>query len=170
MAKVLFIVANNWFQDNEFWIPYKTLTAQWHECEIASWKWWYCRWVFWKEIENTKRLDEVNAIDYDLLVFVGWWWAENQYFNDEVYLSLAKQWKAIAAICIAPTILSYSGIFNWKEVTWWDDWEKTQISQIEKNWGIFKYEEVTQDWKIITANWPEAATKFAWKLVDFLNH
>ena len=87
-----------------------------------------------------------------------------------MYLSLAKQWKAIAAICIAPTILSYAGIFQWKEVTWWDDWEKTQISQIEKNWGIFKYEEVTQDWKIITANWPEAATKFARKLVDFLNH
>ena len=47
---------------------------------------------------------------------------------------------------------------------------ETQISQIEKNWGIFKYEECVQDWKIITANWPEAATKFAWKIVDFLKN
>lgn len=170
MAKVLFIVANNWFQDTEFWTTYKTLTAQGHDCEIASWKWGYCMWVFWKEIENTKKLSEVRASDYDLLVFVWWGWAENQYFNDETYLWLATEAKAIAAICIAPTILSYAWIFQGKEVTWWDDWQKTQISQIEKNWGIYKYEEVTQDWKIITANWPEAATKFAWRIVDFLKN
>ena len=166
MAKVLFIVANNWFQDTEFWVTYKTLTAQGHECKIASWKWWYWMGVFWKEIEESLKLDEVSASDYDLLVFVWWGWAENQYFNNETYLWLATEAKAVAAICIAPTILSYSWIFQWKEVTWWDDWQKTQISQIEKNWGIFKYEECVQDWKIITANWPEVA----WKIVDFLKN
>ena len=114
MAKVLFIVANNWFQDTEFWVTYKTLTAQGHECKIASWKWWYCMGVFWKEIEESLKLDEVSASDYDLLVFVWWGWAENQYFNNETYLWLATEAKAVAAICIAPTILSYSWIFQWK--------------------------------------------------------
>ena len=74
----------------------------------------------------------------------------------------------MAAICIAPYILSETGIFEWKEVTWWDDWVRTQITHIEKSWAIFKDEDVVQDWKIITANWPESATKFARKIVDFL--
>lgn len=170
MAKVLFIVANNWYQDTEFWTTYKTLTAQWHNCEIASWKWWWCGWVFWTEIEDSKKIEDVNALDYDLLVFIWWGWAERQYHDNEKYLELAKSWKAVAAICIAPTILSYSWLFNWKEVTGRDNWEKTQIKQIEMNWWIFKYEEVVQDWKIITANWLEAATKFARKIVDFLKN
>ena len=121
-------------------------------------------------IENSKKIEDVNALDYDLLVFIWWGWAERQYHDNEKYLELAKSWNAVAAICIAPTILSYSWLFNWKEVTGRDNWEKTQIKQIEMNWWIFKYEEVVQDWKIITANWPEAATKFARKIVDFLKN
>ena len=168
MAKVLFIIANNWFQDNEFWIPYKTLTAQGHKCEIASGKWWYRIWVYWKEINETKAINEIVPQNYDLIIFIWWWWAEKQYKDNELYYSIAKKWKAIAAICIAPTILSYTWIFDWKEVTWRDDWTKTQINQIEKNGWIYKYEDVVQDWKIITANWPDAATKFAWKIIDYL--
>jgi putative intracellular protease/amidase len=168
MAKVVFIIANNGFQDKEFWIPYKILSAQWHQCDVASWKWGYCIGVFWLEQQNSLKLDELKVETYDLLIFVWGWWAERQYYHDETYLNLAKQAKAVAAICIAPCILSESWIFEWKEVTWWDDWEKTQITQIEKSWAIFKYEDVVQDWKFITANGPESATKFARKIVDFL--
>lgn len=168
MAKLLFIVANNGFQDKEFWIPYKILSAQGHECTIASWKGWTAIGVFWEQIENTEKLENINALGYDLLIFVGGWWAFDQYYKNETYLNLAKTAKAVAAICIAPAILSDSWIYNGKEVTGRDDWEKTQINYIEKSWAIFKDEEVVQDWKFITANWPEAATKFARKLVDFL--
>ena len=57
MAKVVFIIANNWFQDKEFWIPYKILTAQGHQCDVASWKWWYCIWVFWLEQQNSLKIE-----------------------------------------------------------------------------------------------------------------
>lgn len=168
MAKVVFIIANNWFQDKEFWIPYKILTAQGHQCDVASWKWWYCIWVFWLEQQNSLKIEEINPQNYDLIIFVWGGGAERQYYKNEAYLNLAKQAKAVAAICIAPYILSETGIFEWKEVTWWDDWVRTQITHIEKSWAIFKDEDVVQDWKIITANWPESATKFARKIVDFL--
>lgn len=170
MAKILFIIANTWYQDTEFWVTHKILTAQWHECTISSWKWWRCLWVFWDTVESTYKIADINAKDYDLIIFIWWGWAFEQYFWDNTYLKLAKQWKSIAAICIAPTIISYSWILNRKEVTGRDDWQWTQIKQIEKNWWIFKNEEVVQDWKIITANWPAAATKFARKIVDYLKN
>ena len=37
------------------------------------------------------------------------------------YLDLARQAKAIAAICIAPTLLSDSDLLQGKHVTGWDD-------------------------------------------------
>lgn len=168
MAKVLFIIANNWFQDNEFGVPYKVLTAQGHVCDIVSWKWWMCYWVFWKVVEQSLKLAEVQWNVYDLLVFVWWGGAYNQYYKDETYLNLWKNGKAVAAICIAPSILSDSWIYQGKEVTWRDDWIGTQIQYMENNGAIFKDEEVVQDGNYITANGPDAAAKFAWTLVDFL--
>lgn len=169
MKNILFIVANNWYQDYEFWVSYLILSDKWHHCEIASWNWWVCKWVFWRQIDDSMKLDDVNVDNYDLLIFVWGGGAYEQYYKNEKYLELAKQAKNVAAICIAPSILSDSWIYQWKRVTWWDDWKGTQISYLENNGAIFVSQEVVRDWNYITGNWPEAATKFAWEIVDFLN-
>ena len=59
MAKALFIVANLWFQDEEFTIPFDILQSQGYICEVASWNGWMCRGVFFKTIEKSLKLDEV---------------------------------------------------------------------------------------------------------------
>lgn len=168
MAKVLFIVANIGFQDEEFWIPYNILSEQGHHCDVASWEGWKCRGAFWKTIEKSLTFEEVQVWDYDILIFVGWGWAYEEYFQNESYLSLSRQAKAVAAICIAPTLLSDSGILNGKQVTGRDDWFWTQIQYLQNHGAIFRDQEVVQDWNLITANGPDAATKFAWTIVDYL--
>lgn len=168
MAKILFIVANIGFQDEEFWIPYTILSQQGYSCEIASWKGGKCRWVFGKTIEKSLTFEEVQVSDYDILIFVGWGGAYEEYFQNERYLNLAHQAKAVAAICIAPTLLSDADIYQGKQVTGRDDGMGTQIRYLEANAAEFVDQEVVIDWNLITANGPDAATKFARTIVDYL--
>ena len=74
-----------------------------------------------KSIDETKAFSELNAEEYDMLVFVGGGGAYDQYYKNFDYLELAKKAKSIAAICIAPTLLSDSGLFVGKQVTGRDD-------------------------------------------------
>lgn len=168
MAKILFIVANIGFQDEEFWSPYEILSDQGHYCDVASWEGGYCRGVFWKRIEKSLSFDEVQASEYDIVVFVGGGGAYEEYYQNPTYFQLARDAKAIAAICIAPTLLSDTGLFEWKEVTGRDDGFWTQIKYLQNNGALFKDEEVVQDWNLITANGPDAAPKFAWTIADYL--
>lgn len=168
MAKLLFIIANAGFQDEEFWIPYTVLSEQGHHCEIVSWKGGKCRGAFWTTIEKSLTFEEVQASKYAMLIFVGWGGAYEEYFQNEQYLNLAREAKAIAAICIAPSLLSDSGLLKGKQATGWDDGFWTQIKYLQQNGAIFKDEEVVQDWNLITANGPAAATKFARTIADYL--
>ena len=168
MAKLLFIIANAGFQDEEFWIPYTVLSEQGHHCEIASWKGGKCRGTFWTTIEKSLAFEEVQSSKYAMLIFVGWGGAYEEYFQNEQYLNLAREAKAIAAICIAPSLLSDSGLLQGKQATGWDDGFWTQINYLQQNGAIFKDEEVVQDWNLITANGPVAATKFARTIADYL--
>ena len=168
MANLLFIIANAGFQDEEFWIPYTVLSEQGHHCEIASWKGGKCRGSFGKTIEKSLTFEEVQASKYAMLIFVGWGGTYKEYFQNEQYLNLAREAKAIAAICIAPSLLSDSGLLKGKQATGWDDGFWTQIKYLQQNGAIFKDEEVVQDWNLITANGPAAATKFARTIADYL--
>ncbi len=168
MAKLLFIIANAGFQDEEFWIPYTVLSEQGHHCEIASWKGGKCRGAFWTTIKKSLTFEEVQASKYAMLIFVGWGGAYEEYFQNEQYLHLAREAKAIAAICIAPSLLSDSGLLKGKQATGWDDGFWTQIKYLEQSGAIFKDEEVVQDWNLITANGPAAATKFARTIAEYL--
>lgn len=166
--KVLFIVANIGFQDYEFTIPYQAVKNAGYEVEIASWWGGKCRWAFMKTIEDSKKIAEVQGQKYDLLVFVGGGGAYEQYYLDSDYLALAKTWKAIAAICIAPTLLSDAGIYQGKQATGRDDGLGTQIFYLQKNWATFVDQPVVRDWNLITANGPEAAEEFASVILEYL--
>ena len=74
-----------------------------------------------KSIDQTKAFSEVNAEEYDMLVFVGGGGAYDQYYLNQEYLNLSKSAKAVAAICIAPSLLSDAGIYEGKQVTGRDD-------------------------------------------------
>ncbi|MDR2190356.1 MAG: DJ-1/PfpI family protein [Candidatus Peribacteria bacterium] len=75
----------------------------------------------------------MKADQYDALVFVGGGGAYEEYQHNEHYQTLAKQAKLLAAICIAPSLLAPSGIFQGKELTGRDDGKGTQITLLKKS-------------------------------------
>ena len=74
----------------------------------------------------------------------------------------------MAAICIAPSLLSDAGIYQKRQVTGRDDGFGTQIAYLQKNWATFVDQPVVRDANLITANGPEAAEEFAQEILKFL--
>lgn len=168
--KILFVISQTGFQPHELSAPKKILEDAWFEIEIASLERWICYWWDWiSKVESQKSISEVVWNDYLWVVFIWWPWAYDDFIWNEDYYRLAKEAKKLWAICIAPTIISYSRVLTWKKVTWWN-WDWLRQDEIEKNWAIFTWENVTREWNIITANWPIAAEEFWEELVDMFKN
>ena len=149
-------------------IPYQAVTEAGYGAEIASGWGGKCRGVFMKSIWDSKKIIEVDPTGYDLLIFVGGGGAYDQYYLNQEYLNLSKSAKAVAAICIAPSLLSDAGIYDGKQVTGRDDGFWAQIAYLQKNWATFVDQPVIRDGNLITANGPEAAEAFAQEILKLL--
>lgn len=170
IKKVLFVISKTGYQQMEFNTPKDILENAWYEIDVASLEKWKCiSWDRSESFEAKYSINDINPDIYELIVFVWWWWTYNDYFWNEKYYELALRAKKVWAICIAPTIISYSWVLSWKKATWWDDWEETQINEMKNNWVIFTWNSVEIDWNIITADWPRSAYDFWMKLLNILN-
>ena len=167
MASVLMVIANNGFQDYEFWTPFDIFYNAGLKITIAAWRKGECIGVFWSKTIADIELEKVDWWDYDIVMFIGGWWAFAQYFHNEDYLRIAKEAKKIWAICIAPMILSESGIFNGKNVTGWDQ-NGVQKKFIKENGGFWVDKDVVIAGNIITANGPDSAKEFGQKCLELL--
>ena len=167
MTNILMVIANNGFQDYEFWIPFDIFNNAWLKVTIAAERKWECVGIFWSKTNADKELVQVKWWDYDMVVFIGWGGAFTQYFHDENYLRIAKESKKIWAICIAPMILSESGIFNGQNVTGWNQ-NDVQKNFIQDNGGFWVDKDVVISGNIVTANGPDSALKFAEKCLEIL--
>ncbi len=168
--KALIIIASNWFQDWEFYYPKTVLEYSWFEITIVSSRKWECISKLGEVTAYADEiLDEVKGDDYDIVVFVGWPWVVNEFDNDMNYIRIFEEAiknKIVGAICITPTVLSKSKLFQWRKVTWFDWWTWEQIQIIKNNWWIFTWEDVQVDWNFITANWPDVSKKFINKILE----
>lgn len=168
MKNILFVIANKNFQDFEYRIPREVLEDEWHQITVCAENTWLCTGVFGHETTATVVLKDAKWSDYDAIVFIGGGGALKQYQHHAEYLRLAKEAKLLCAICIAPSLISDSGLFQWKKVTGRDDEEWTWQQYIENNGWIFIKQNVVIDGNIITANGPQSATAFGNELVTAL--
>jgi len=167
MAKVLMVIANNGFQDYEFWIPFDMLNNAWVDVVVWAGRKWECVGVFGSKTIADIELEQISGANYDMVLFIWWWWAYSQYFHNKDYLRIARESKKIWAICVAPMILSESGIFNGKNVTGWDQ-NGVQKRFIQENWWFWVDRDVVISGNIVTANGPGAAEEFARKCLEQL--
>ncbi len=167
MKTVLMIIANNGFQDHEFSATYEALLDANAQITIAAWRKGQCIWVFGQKMEAAYDLSEVHWDKFEMVVYIWWWGCLTQYLHNWDYLRIAQEAKKLWAICIAPMVVSESGVFNWKIVTSRDD-EWLQKKFIENYGGVRKDEMVIRYWNIVTANGPEAAEMFGKECVKLL--
>tara|TARA_Y100000310_G_C20662322_1_gene805448 strand:+ start:1698 stop:2213 length:516 start_codon:yes stop_codon:yes gene_type:complete len=168
--KILFIVAQEGFQDHEYGKPREILEQAGYEVVIGSKEKGKCVGAFGLEVEAVVSISEVDVSDYGGVVFVG---GPGAYvYQQDVQAHLTAQeavnrGKVLGAICIAPTILAYAGVLEGKKATVWNEDGKQQ-EVLEKSGATFVDELVVVDGKIVTANGPPAAEEFGKKLLEVL--
>ena len=157
--KVLMVVAPEKFRDEELKEPMAIFTRSGAEVTIASKGVKRVTGMFGAEAKVDKDLAEVNAEDYDAVIFVGGSGAD-VYFNDSRAHALAtnafKGGKIVGAICIAPSTLANAGLLKGKKATSFSSEKRNLVKKGAKYTGAA----VERDGRIITGRGPEAAEEF----------
>ncbi|MFA5926775.1 MAG: DJ-1/PfpI family protein [Patescibacteria group bacterium] len=165
--KVVMVVPNYEFRDEEFSVPYEMLSDNGIGIKIAAAEPGECTGIGGTTIGVDLTFDEVNPDEFDGIVYVGGNGVE-RYFADDLALGLAQEFastgKYVCAICWAPVVLAKAGILSGHNVAAWSGAREA----IDEVGAKFSGNDVVTDGNIITASSSEVATDFARAIVDSL--
>jgi len=170
--KILMIIAKENFRDEEFQMPYDLFRQNGFEVHIASTSTGDCIGMFNTIVKSNYTIHDVDITPYNAIVLVGGGGAKTLVSNPELetLLNLAQSKdKIIAAICYAPVILAKAGLLKEKNATVWNE-NTLQRPILESCGANFIEKDVVTDEKIITANGPKAAHKFADEIIKVIQH
>lgn len=177
IKKALFVIAFEGFQDIEYLVPLDILKDAGVETYTVSNKIGVATggWLQTK-VKIEKTISEIDSNDYDVIIFIGGPGALknlDNYNSYKIIIQTAYQkLKIIAAICIAPIILSNAGILKDKNATVWKGkspgMDVSTDQYLKNNGAVYKDQNVVVDGNIITANGPEAAQEFGKTILSLL--
>ncbi len=165
--KVLMVIASEDFQDHEYSQTRRVLEESGIQVTVASSKLGECTGKFSSRVNSDILLSDVQADNFDALIFIGGPGAL-EYTENQTALDLVKEFfnsrKLVAAICIAPVILARAGILKGKKATVFE----TGSNDLLRLGCEYTGTDVEVDGSIVTASGPPAAEKFGKKIVEML--
>jgi len=164
---ILMIIASQNFRDEELLKPKEIFEKHGFKVVIASSSLSVSSGMLGAKVKPDILINNLDLKDYKAVVFVGGVGAK-EYFNNPVALKIArdamKQNKVVAAICIAPRILSEAGILKGKKATVW----KSEAEALKSKGAIYTGADVEIDGNIVTASGPHAAENFGYTIIKML--
>ncbi len=163
MARILVVVAEKGFRDEEFDVPYKAFKAAGHETIVASTAPGVAEGKLGMRLKPDTTVDAVDPADLDAVVIAGgpgsptYLWPNKRLH--EILRIVAGKGGVVAAICLAPAALARAGILKGRKCTVWRTPESVQ--EIERAGGVLAEDHVVVDGKVVTADGPDAARAFA---------
>ncbi len=165
--KVVLIIAPDKFRDEELDEPKKLLAGQGAKVVVASTTTKECKGMLGMKVKPDTTISKIKVDEFDAVVFIGGIGAK-KFFDDKKAHALAKEAiekkKVLGAICIAPSILANAGVLKDKKATAF----KSEKDNLVAKGAKYQEKDVVTDGKIVTANGPKAARKFAQELIKKL--
>ncbi|HLC45748.1 MAG TPA: DJ-1/PfpI family protein [archaeon] len=167
---VLFVVAPTNFRDEELFVPKELLEKAGASITVACNKVLPAKGMMGGQVVPDVELKNVNAEDYDAIVFVGGNGAEIYFDNAQAH-NVAKAavnaGKVVCAICVAPSILANAGLLEGKKATVF--FGTKYQDNLKARGAIYTGGKVVVDGNIITANGPMAAKEFGEEIIRALS-
>lgn len=165
--KVLMIIANNNFRDEELNDPKEVLEGRGVKVVVASSSLREASGMLGMRYKPDITLGDVKVEEYDVIVFIGGG-GSSEYWNDKKAHDIARgaisSGKILGAICIAPVTLANAGLLNGKKVTVFP----SEAGKLRSKGALCTGKDVERDGKIITASGPVAAKAFGVALIGAL--
>jgi len=170
--RIVMVIAFKDFRDEEYFVPKEILEGSGAEIKTASNKTGTARGADGGEVLIDYKIQDIDLNNFDAVVFVGGPGCLENLDNENSYNlvkeTLAKN-KLLASICVSPVILAKAGVLKNKSATVWSSaLDKSAIEILEQKGADYQAQDVVVDGKIITANGPDAAKKFADTLIENL--
>ena len=169
MAKILMIVAQKGFRDEELLVPKEVLETEGHTVKIASMTRGKASGAKGLVIDPHMAVYEANPEFFDAIIIVGGPGAHALAEREEV-LELVRQMngkgRVVAAICVGPLTLANAGVLAGKEATVFPDRES--IRRLRDSGASYRTGPVVQDGNVITADGPHSAGEFGRAVADAL--
>lgn len=165
MVCILMWVAQEGFRDEELFIPRSIFEEKGYNVTVVSHN-KGTAWSKFGKIIEVFGIDEISIEEYDAFLLVGGPGSFNLTDDKKLhdYLKKAeKNLRLLGGICYAPNIMARSGVLKGKRATVWGG-----PDIFDKEGVIFEDKDVIKDGKIITANGPDAALKWAKEIVDYI--
>jgi len=167
MKKVVMIIAQDNFRDEELFVPKEILEQSGIEVKIASTSLNPAKGTLGKKAQPDILVKDIDIKDFSALIFVGGG-GSSQYWDDPLAHKLIKDAldleRVVAAICIAPVTLARAGILKGRRATVFS----SEAALLKAHGANYTGSSVEKDGKIITASGPAAAKEFGEEIVKAL--
>ncbi len=168
--KVLFVIAPRRYREEEFEITAKAISEAGVEFDVASNGEEICTGMMGGEQKADLKIKDASESNYDALILIGGLGARDFLWADDdlcrLTVEFGKAEKVVAAICLAPVILSRAGVLKGRQATVFES--PASIKLLEDGGANYVNIPVVSDMNIITANHPVASEKFAEMILEKL--
>jgi protease I len=169
MSKILMIIAQSGFRDEELFVPKEILEKAGHSVKVASMTRQKAVGSRGATLTPDMAVYEANPEFFDCIVVVGGPGSPALSESPEVrelLLGAEGKGKLLGAICLGPMALAKAGILTGKKATIFPD--KSAIALLRETGAYYKAEPIVEDGRTVTADSPASAAKFGEKLVALL--
>lgn len=169
MAKVLMIIAQEGYKEEELEIPKGILKDAGHDVKVASLSRMKATGAKGAVVQPDMAVGEVNADFFDCIVIVGGPGSPALAESDEVInliIEARKKDKRLAAICLGPMTLAKAGALTGKKATVFGNQDAIRL--LRDCGAEYREEPVVVDGNVVTADCPASAEAFGKKLVEVL--
>ncbi|MEW6722294.1 MAG: DJ-1/PfpI family protein [Candidatus Micrarchaeota archaeon] len=169
MGKVLMIVAQQGFRDEELIVPREVLEREGHSVKVASLTRMKAHGSMGAAIQPDLAVYEANPEFFDAVVVVGGP-GSPALSDDETLRKLViaanSKGKIMGAICLGPMTYAKAGILSGKKATIWPG--KRSVDLLRECAAAYVKEGVVVDGNVVTADGPQSAGKFGAELSAML--
>ena len=173
IKKIALVIAFKGFMDEEYLIPLQIFKDVGFEVTTASTSLGTALGFYGAEAEVEVLMKDLNVKEFDAIVFIGGN-GTVKHLDDPDFHNLAKETiktgKILGAICFAPAIIAKAGVLSGKTATVWSTlMDRSTVKILVENGAEYIDNDVVSDGKIVTANGPQSAEKFAKEIVKILD-
>ncbi len=164
---VIFVIAPEFFRDEELIIPTSKLNSLGATTQLASTTTEEVEGMMGMLAKPDMLIEDIAIEDFDAIVIVGGIGAEKLWDNEILHNKLKafnKEKKLIGAICLGPVVLSRAGLLEEQQATCFPSTK----DELTKGKAVYVEKPVIATRNIVTANGPDAAEAFAKTLSQIL--
>ena len=169
MARILMVVAQEGFRDEELLIPKEIFEKEGYKVAVASLTRAKAKGSLGAVVDPDMAVYEANPDFFEAIVIVGGPGSPKLAESDDVIKLVENAYgmgKVVSAICLGPMTLAAAGVLAEKAATVFPS--EQGIRALKDGGAYHKARPVVEDGTIVTADSPKSAAEFANKIVEKL--